>query len=101
MVRFKIMGLKAGPERVSQTWYKSCVFLDWGFLLVPQEDMFYCGTRRHVFLCHKKTCILVAQTESLLVPQENMSSSPKNRNPEIKNTVFLTFGVGPIWDPQS
>ena len=33
--------------------------------LVPQEDMPSCATRRHVFLCDKKTCLLVPQETCL------------------------------------
>ena len=32
-------------------------------LLVTQENIFSCDTRRHVLLSHKKTCLLVPQQE--------------------------------------
>jgi len=32
-------------------------------LLVEQEGMSSCATRRHVFLCHKETCLLVARED--------------------------------------
>ena len=84
------MGFQRAPERVCQTWYKSGVFLNWGFV-VAQENIFSCGTRRPVFLCHKKTRLLVAQEDTsscgtrrhvflwdkktcVLVPQEELSS---------------------------
>ena len=41
---------------------------------MTQEEMLSCDTRRHLFLFHKKTFLLVAQEEFLLVTQESISS---------------------------
>ena len=96
------MSLQTAPERVCQTWYKSCVFLNWGFccgtrkhvflwhkktcLLASQEDMSSCVTRKHVFLCHKMTC--------LLVPPQN----PQFKRAQLLYHVWQTLS-GVVWRP--
>jgi len=51
-------------------------------LLVGQEDMTSCLTRRHVFLFNKKTSVRVEQEEKtcLLVQQEDISSCSTKRH---------------------
>ena len=102
------MGLQTTPERVCQTLYKSDVFFELRFLLVAQEDLSPCGTRRHVFLWHNRTRLLVAQEDMsscgtrrhvflchkktfLLVTQEDMFSCDTRKHVFLchKKTCFL------------
>ena len=59
-------------------------------ILVELEDVSACGTRKHVFLFHKKTRLLVPWEDMFLAPQEGMSSASTRRDFLLnKNTRLL------------
>ena len=93
---------------------KNEVFKNSGFLLLGLEDVSSCAAR-HVFLCHKKTCLLVSQEDmssddtrrhaffchkktSCLVSQEDMSSCATRKKPISTKYHFYAMSFGTYLD---